>query len=297
MKRQIYKVVLFTACLLSGITILAQKEARALYTYSFGGLEVMEVDEVVQTLEDLNYSGIVAESRGEASLKRLDRYMELSEEKGSDFQVYAAFMAHRFDKFGFSIEGHKAAIDRIAGKGIDLWVWARDAAKDGSVTNDKVEAFFREILDYAVAKDVKVVLYPHYNTYYPTTLDALKLVEKIDHPSFGIAINLCHELMSDQGPILKKTFKKADKKVAAIILSGALIELDRTSVRTMNASTIHPLDDSEYDLRPYMKLIKKSSFNGPIGFINFKLPEPKVYLKNSMKRWEELCSEVKLYTK
>ena len=140
-----------------------------------------------------------------------------------------------------------------------------------------------------------MILYPHYNTYYPTTIDGLALVEKFDHPSFGIAINLCHELMSDKGPDLKKTFKKAKDKVAAVILSGAILELDRTSVRTMNASTIHSLEDSEYDLRPYLKLIKKSNYKGPVGFINFKLSEPKEYLKKSINRWEELCEEVGLY--
>lgn len=292
-------ISLVFGCLLIGIDAIAQtnakKESRALYTYSFGGLEKMEVDAVVETLEGLNYGGIAAEARGEAALKRLDRYMELDEEKGDEFEVYVVYMAHRFDKFGFSIEDHKAAIDRVAGKGIDFWVWGRDGAQDGSVTNEKVEAFYKGILDYAISKDVKLVLYPHYNTYYPTTIDALALVEKFDHPSFGIAINLCHELMSDKGPVLKETFKQANDKLSAIILSGAILELNRTSVRTMNESTIHSLEDSEYDLKPYLKLIKKSDYKGPIGFINFKLSEPKEYLKKSMKRWEELCEEVGLY--
>lgn len=56
---------------------------------------------------------------------------------------------------------------------------------------------------------MKVVLYPHYNTWFPTTEDAMKLVNKIDHPSFGVAINLCHELMSFKGDDLKETFKLA----------------------------------------------------------------------------------------
>ena len=297
---KIKKIMLLAiGCFIIGLNTIAQtaaeKESRALYTYSFGGLEEMEVKDVVETLEGLNYGGIAVETRGEAALKRLDSFMELSDQKGDDFEVYTAFMSHRFDKYGFSIEGHKAAIDRIAGKGIDFWIWGRDGAQDGSVTKEKVERFYKSILDYAISKDVKVVLYPHYNTYYPTTMDGLVLVEKFDHPSFGIAINLCHELMSDKGPDLEATFKRANDKVRAVILSGAILELDRTSVRTMNASTIHSLDDSEYDLRPYLKLIKESDYKGPVGFINFKLPEPKEYLKKSKNRWDELCEEVGLF--
>tara|TARA_B100000809_G_scaffold263834_1_gene318043 strand:+ start:135 stop:1040 length:906 start_codon:yes stop_codon:yes gene_type:complete len=299
--KKIKMISLVFGCFLVGTNAMAQKKAnkdsRALYTYSFGGLENMEVAEVVETLGELGYAGIAVDARGEASLQRLDSYMAFSDKEGSDFYVYAGYMSHRFDKSGFSIEGHKAAIDRLSGKGIDFWVWGRDGAHDGSITDEKVEDFYKGILDYAISKDVKVVLYPHYNTYYPTALEALKLVEKFDHPSFGIAINLCHELMSDKGAILKKTFKKATKKIAAVILSGALQELDRTSVRTMNASTIYSLEDSEYDLKPYLKLIKKSDYKGAVGFINYKLQEPKVYLKKSMTEWNVLCKEVGLYEK
>ena len=56
------------------------------------------------------------------------------------------------------------------------------------------------------------------------------------------------------------------------------------------------LDESEYDLRPFMRLIKDSDYKGPIGFINFKPPTaPEDYLKRTMQRWNELCREVGLY--
>ena len=83
--------------------------------------------------------------------------------------------------------------------------------------------------------------------------------------------------------------------IGAIILSGALVELDTTSVGTMNASTILSLDESIYDLRPFMRLIKESDFDGPIGFINFRLPNPEDYLARTMTHWTELCEEVGLY--
>jgi hypothetical protein len=64
----------------------------------------------------------------------------------------------------------------------------------------------------------------------------------------------------------------------------------------MNESTIRSLEDSAYDLRPYMRLIKTSGFEGPIGFINFKIPgPPEVYLEKTMTRWRELCLEVGLF--
>ena len=44
-----------------------------------------------------------------------------------------------------------------------------------------------------------------------------------------------------------------------------------------------------------MRLIKESDFDGPIGFINFRLPNPEDYLARTMTHWTELCEEVGLY--
>lgn len=276
-----------------GSVATAKSDARSLYTYSFGGLENMAPTEVVTLLTHLGYGGLAVEARGEESLKRLNAFHELSAE--TDLEIVAGFMAHRFDKYGFSDGDHRAAIDRLAPHGGTLWVWVRDVEQDGSITDEKVESFIRGILEYAESKGVKIVLYPHYNTYYPTTLEALPLVEKIDSPSLSIGINLCHELMSDQGHRLAETFAAAQHRLGAVILSGSLIELDRTSVRSMNDSTILSLDESEYNLRPFMRLIKESGFEGPVGFINFNPEtEPKDYLSRSMKEWRRLCAEVGL---
>ena len=205
------KSLLFVGCMLIGFNTTAQnkekKNVRGLYTYDFGGLEKMEVESIFELLTTLNYSGIVVNGRGEPALKRLDKYVALSEKNGGDFKVYSAYLSHRFDKYGFSDADHRVAIDRIAGKDITLWVWCKDKKQDGSITDEKVENWIQGIVDYAASKKVKVILYSHYGTYFPTALDALKVVQKINSPFLGLSINLTHELRSDKGPILKKTFK------------------------------------------------------------------------------------------
>ncbi len=292
--------ILLMGCLLVGFNTTAQsnkeKSIRGLYTYDFGGLEKMEVETVFEILTDLNYAGIVVDGRDESALKRLDKYLELSEKHGENFKVYSAYLAHRFDKYGFSDKDHRAAIDHIAGKDINLWVWCKDNKQDGSITDEKVELWIKGIVAYAASKKVKIILYSHYGTHFLTALDALKLVEKINSPFLGLSINLSHELRSDKGPILEETFEKSKNYISTIILAGSDIELDRTSLGTMNTSTVKSLENSEYDLIPFMKLTKKYGSNVPLGFINFKMTEdPKIYLKNTMDRWIELCNEVGLY--
>jgi hypothetical protein len=62
----------------------AENEPRSLYTYSFGGIEAMEVGDAVEMLDDLGYAGIAVEARGEKSLNRMSE-----------------FLGKRFDHFDF----------------------------------------------------------------------------------------------------------------------------------------------------------------------------------------------------
>ena len=84
----------------------------------------------------------------------------------------------------------------------------------------------------------------------------------------------------------------------AFAFSPGNIELDKTSNGTRNSSTVKSLENSEYDLVPFVKLSKKYGGSLPIGFINFKLSEdPNIYLKNTMDEWIKLCKEVGFYEK
>jgi len=270
-----------------------EPEPRSLYPLGFGGLEDLSVDESVKLLKGLDYGGVAVEARGAAALDRLTKYLRWSEGRVGDFDVVAAFLAHRFDRYGLSGAGHMAAIDRLAGTGADLWVYFRD--DDGTVTQGELTSLVQSILDYAIAKEVRVVLYPHYNNVYPTAEDALALVEEIDHPSFGLAVNLTHELQSQRGDRLARTFSSAEHRIFAVIVSGADKALNTSSNAARLGSTIMSLDEGEYDLRPFMKLIASSGYKGPIGFLNFKLSNPEDYLVRTIERWNELCMEVGLY--
>jgi sugar phosphate isomerase/epimerase len=284
------------------------KTARALYTFGFGGLENMEAAKAATLLDKLGYAGIALNGRGKKALGRLDQYYQWSERKGADFKIEAAFIIHNFDKFGFSDARHKAAIDHLAGKNAAIWVLINNPKQDNSITFEKVEQFIMGIVKYAYSKGVKVILYPHFDTYFQTTDDALKFVKKVNHPSLNTAIILHHELLSNKGDVLKKTFNNARGKIGAIILSGSPIGSDQANqthssngdvmnrVSTMK-TTILSLDESIYELKPFMQLIKTSGFEGPIGFLNYKLTNPEEYLVKSIKRWHELCEEVGLFEK
>jgi sugar phosphate isomerase/epimerase len=255
---------------------------RGLYTYSFGGLESMSVQDTVGLLTDYGYTGIAVKARGSDFLNRLDQYQNFSAQLGDDFNVISAFLAHKFGDYGFDDSGHRKAIDRLSGKGGQLWIWFRD--DQNNVTTNQLESFIRQILDYAVSKNVKVVLYPHVSNMMDTVTDTYAMANKINHPNLGIAFNLTHELNAGQGNLISQNFTNVKDRVMAVTISGS-----------KNGEHVQSLDNSSYDLSAYIRQIKASGFDGPVGFLNHRLTNPEEYLKNSIDTWNNLSLEVGLY--
>lgn len=279
-----------------------RQRPRSLYAYSFGGIEDMDVDDAVRLLVTLGYVGIAAAARGDAALERLVEFQQSSERNDGEekFHLVSGFVAHRFHRDGFSDANHVTVLDLLAdgttatGGDSQLWIWFRDDG--GEVTESRLEQFVRPILDRAAAVGVKVVFYPHRGTMYETAEDALGFVERMDHPALGLAVHLSHELWAGRGDDLGRTFELVRHRLDAVTISGADAQIGAASNSSTNGgSAVGSLDESEVDLRPYMRLIRDSGFEGPVGFLNYGLSDPEDYLERSMRRWNELCREVGLY--
>ncbi len=246
-----------------------------LYTWTFGGIEALDVDAAVALLNRTGYSGIVVDTGGPSG--QLQKYLTASK-KTAGFQVVAAYVAVQLNRGEeFSTVRHKVAIDLLAeaGKG-DLWFTFRDDR--GTQTKQALTDLVRSIVSYASQKNVRAVFYPHNNNVYPTTVAAMELVNDINSTSFGVALNLTHELRAGNSDraALKSAFEAAGDKLFAVTLAGAPEE-DLTAIRALH--------ESGYDLRPFIGLIKDSGFPGPVGFLNHTLSNPEVYLPLSLDYW------------
>jgi sugar phosphate isomerase/epimerase len=275
---------------LSFVGVAMAQESRRLIPYSFGGLETKPVSRVVTLLKnELGYAGIAAKGY---EMNRLKKYLNQV-----DFEVGAVFISHKFKAFGFDDSYQRAVIDLLAerqGYGT-VWFWFEDNLDDGSVTKPKVKAFVKRIFRHAKKRNIRMVLYPHYGTIFETVDDTLPIVKQVNHPLFGTSISLNHErLAGKSNEDIQQAFVDANGHIFAVILSGQVNEIDYNNVvKSMN----NPLDESEYDLQPFMGYIRNSTYAGPVYFINFQItdPPPELYLNSSMTKWDELCSQVGLF--
>jgi len=162
-----------------------------------------------------------------------------------------------------------------------------------------VHDFYLRIFNYAKPRGVKIVIYPHYGTWYPNIDAAWPLVEEIGDAMFGIAMSLHHERLSGASDTdISASFTKVGDRLAAVVISGQTRKIDYS--KHPSISIVRPLNDSPYNLEPYIKMIKDSGFQGPVAFINYRIPVnhgllPRQYLPPSMERWRSLCKKVGLF--
>lgn len=286
-------------------TAWAAEQERGFYPFGFGGLEKIEVDSAVNILMKHEYSGVLPEvgGRTQDDLKRLSQYLDRSEKEGDPFKLMGVYTNHKIFKEGHGYDDsfQKQIIDTLASRGGGrLWVAVRAVQNQNDPVNyPKVDQFIKGIFEYAMegqnngkSKNVDIIFYPHVNNAYESTIEAMPLVEEINNPRFKVAINLIHEYHAGRADStsLAETFELAKGHIGAVLIGG---------IQTGSDFSILSLEESQYDLKPFMSILNKSDFKEPVGFINFEIPDvqsgalvyPESYLKNSIDEWSVLCTE------
>ena len=262
-----------------------EEESNLLYAYNFGVLEHYTPKVQIQTLHGFGYSGITFPIANENDIKELDEYIS-SANLIEEFKVYSVFFRYNFENSEAFKESWKQVIDKIEGEKIDLWfVFGRNKS---NVNEQFIESKLREVVSYATAKGVTVVLYPHSNCYFDHAEQALPIVKKISSPNLKLAVHSCHEMRAGNGDRLHEVVLNVKDYLGAVTIAGADKVVNTSTPRTIDQSTIQPLEDGEFDFESFLRALKKIDYKGPVGFINFKIEkEPSDYLPKSLKVWNE----------
>ena len=256
------------------------------FAYNFGGLENLPPATQIKLLKDNGYDGITLRM---AKAEHVQQYKEFAEiiDKTDDFKIYSVFVRYNFDDAPEDQNRWKTVVDLIQDKGIDLWFIFGKPIE--GVNDEQVEGILRNVVNYSASKNVHVTLYPHSWCYFYSAEQSLPMVKKINHPNLKLAIHTCHELKAGNEGRLDEVVYNVQDYLSFITIAGASKVTDMTSKRSMDKTTIQPLEDSAYDFAPFLKALKKVNFKGPVGYINFKFEKnPKDYLPKSLEEWNRL---------
>ena len=256
-----------------------------LSAYNFGSLGKLAPIDQLAILKKTGYKGIILNSQTETDTVNLD-IISAELRKNKHFKIHAVMVRYDFTDPVQKREGWKIIVDKIANKGIELWVIF--GKKAVGITDNFVETKLKEVVEYAKDKQVKVILYPHSNCYIASAEEALPFVQMINDPNLQLAVHLCHEIRAGNGARMSKVFENVKKYIGAVTLAGTDSVADFSKPKLMDNSTIKPIGQGNFNMVNFIEPLRKSGYNGKVGFINFKIEEdPETYLRSSMLEWKK----------
>lgn len=254
-----------------------------LSAYNFGSLGKLAPLDQIALLKKTGYRGIILNSESKEDTVNLGIFLnELKRDK--HFKIHAVMVRYNFTDPLQKREGWKTIIDKIAPNGTELWfIFGK---KTEGINDSFIETKLKEVVEYAKAKRVKVILYPHSKCYLASAEDALPFVQKIN--DLKLAVHLCHEIRAGNGSRINAVFEHAKGYIGAVTLAGTDSVADFSKPVLMDKSTIKPIGLGNFNLANFVEPLRKSKYKGLIGFINFKIEDdPEVYLENSMSVWKK----------
>ena len=109
---------------------------------------------------------------------------------------------------------------------------------------------------------------------------------KIDHPNLKIAFHLYHDIRAGHGSRIPEVFENIKHRLGAVTLAGTDSIADFTTKFTRDTTTIKPLGRGNYDMNNFVEILSNSGYKSSVGFMNFKLKHPTVYLPRSKNIWD-----------
>lgn len=230
-------------------------------------------------LKELGYAGMGASGLKVGGLIR--QYQQ------AGLKVFSTYVGCTLDKTPAYDPQFKEAIGELKGTGVILWLTVL-GGKHGQ-EDDKAAAVVREIADMAEPAGLRIALYPHTGFYVATTADALRVAKKVDRKNVGVTINLCHELMTDQGPKLDATIREAAPNLFLVSINGADVKRPGFGWDRL----IQPLGRGDFDVCAFLRKLKDAGYQGPIGQQCYAVKgDAAENLKQSMAAWRTYCAQL-----
>ena len=237
------------------------------------------IQDPVKELKNLGYAGM-----GASGFKVIDL---VTRYEAAGLKVFSTYVGCRLDKTPPYDPQMKMAIKEL--KGTDVVLWLTVIGGKRGQEDEKAVGLVREIADLAAASNLRVALYPHTRFYVATTADALRVVKQVDRKNVGVSINLCHELMTDQGPKLDATIQEAMSHLFMVSINGA----DRKQPGYSWDRLIQPLGRADVDVCGLLKKLTAAGYDGPIGLQCYGVKGDQAEnLKQSIDAWNEYSARL-----
>jgi len=156
-----------------------------------------------------------------------------------------------------------------------------DPAGDG-----KALAMVRAVSDLCADTGPVVSIYPHAGFWTERVDDGVRLAAASGRKNVGTNFNLVHWQWVKQPRPLETVLREARRHLLLVTLNGLKGPASKRQ-------KIRPLDDSDYDLLAFLRLVRKVGYTGPVGLQCWSVREPSAeHLKRSKRAWRALVRKL-----
>jgi sugar phosphate isomerase/epimerase len=264
-------------------TLLAANAANPFGLFDFN-LRGKTPAEQIHSLDGIGFDGITLPLNAPKDLVKLEAYQKAK----PDLKVFAALIHLDADKPEAISRPHLQAVAKKLAT-LDAKLWLIIGGTKGA--DDKIQAVINEVADIAAAEKVGVSLYPHDNTAVETAEEALVYLKKANRPNITLSVHLCHEMRGGNTERLAEVVAAVRPHMDLVTLSGSDRKVNDNSKDWSDA--IKPLGEGDFDPRVFLRILKKTDFQGPIILHTFGLmKKPDSHYQTSFTLYQKMRSEV-----
>lgn len=177
----------------------------------------------------------------------------------------------------------------LKGHGTIIWlhVGGRGPAFDSLTGQEPLVKTLRELSATAAANGLQIAIYPHVGEWTAKFANAIKLAKTVNHPQFGVCLNLCHAMAMGEEKAIPKLLEQAKAVLVTVTICGA----DTGVSGGKWSRLIQTLDKGTYDVGIVLRKLKEIGFTGPIGFQGYGIKgDARSILAPTMDAWRKLSA-------
>jgi len=248
------------------------------YAFDNGLRTIPTVEGKVRLLKDLGYVGI----EYQLNHKGLPEMLDALDKHGLTLNaVYAVpFLEDPPDP------GLPESVKRMKGRTtrIELAVRSREFKTPSDPAGDEKGAdLLKRASDLCADTGPVVSVYPHAGFWTEKVEDGVRLARRIGRRNVGTNFNLVHWHWVKQARPLEEVLREAAPHLFSVTINNGAAK----------GRTITPLDEGDYDLVGFMRLLKQVGYTGHVGLQCWSIKEKsEVHLARSIARWREIVRQV-----
>ena len=250
------------------------------YAFDNGLRDVKGVEAKVKLLKDLGYAGL----EYHLDPAEMPKMLEALDKHGLKmFGIYTVPTLEQGipDNWGDWIKLLKGRSTRI-----EMAIRSKKF-KSSDPAGDKLgAAMVKRVSDLCGDTGPVVSIYPHTRNWTERVEDGVRMAKLTGRKNVGTNFNLVHWQWVEQTRPLEEILTDALPHLLLVTLNG--LKGPKGS-----RQKIRPLDESDYDLAGFLKLVKKVGYTGPVGLQCWSIKEPAAdHLKRSMDTWRKLLEQI-----